>query len=341
MQPDVMDELDRRLRAARPRTARTDESAFDAELLARVRDLPIAARRSVPRAVAVPVAAGVTLTVTAVVMLGGGPGEVGGPSSAAAVTQALHWLTPSAGTILHARSIETTGTHTTTREFWQSADRPASARMRTEGARSYEVAGAALYDPTTDTIYDGFATPADAWSAPDDAKRAAKKLATKGTDANRAAEKFATTGKHADRAAKQLAITGMAASDQAGDVAPPAGDPIVEKARILLQEGHLEITGRAVHNGVDAWAISLKPDAGRPVWTLWVSAADGKPLELRDPGRDASEQPQVVRWPTYEVLPGSDADQVLTLTGAHPSARVVHDPAQAAAAEQRLLFDAP
>ena len=59
-------------------------------------------------------------------------------------------------------------------------------------------------------------------------------------------------------------------------------------------------------------------------------------VELRDPGRDASEQPQVIRWPTYEVLPGSDAQRLLTLTGAHPSARVVHDAAQADAAARRL-----
>ena len=91
------------------RTARADEDAFDAELLARVREQPIAARRTVPRAVAVPVAAGVTLTATAVVMLGGGPGDVGGPSSASAITQALHWLSPPHGTILHVRSVETQG----------------------------------------------------------------------------------------------------------------------------------------------------------------------------------------------------------------------------------------
>ena len=97
----------------------------------------------------------------------------------------------------------------------------------------------------------------------------------------------------------------------------------------------MEVTGREVHNGVEAWAISLKPDLGRPVWTLWVSAADGKPLELRDPGRDASEQPQVIRWPTYEVLPGAQANRVLTLTGAHPSARVVRDAARAETATRK------
>jgi hypothetical protein len=291
MEHDVSDDLDRRLRAARPRVARADEHAFDAELLARVREQPIAARRTVPRAVAVPVAVGVTVTATAVVMLGGGPGDVGGPSSAAAITQTLRWLSPPSGTILHVRSVATQGAQTTTRESWQSADRPESERLRTEGAQTYEIAGTALYDPATDTIYD--APPAKP-----------------------------TAGKP-------------------GDGTRLVADPVVEKVRILLEEGRMEVTGREVHNGTEAWAIALKPEAGRPVWRLWVSAADGKPLELRDPGRDSSEQPQVIRWPAYEVLPGARADQVLTLTGAHPSARVVHDPAQAAAAEQRLTPDKP
>lgn len=291
MAHDVTDELDRRLRAARPAMARVDEDAFDAQLLARVREQPIAARRTVRRAVAVPVAAGVTLTATAVVMLGGGPGDVGGPSSASAITQALRWLNPPRGTILHVRSVETQGAQTTTRELWQSASHPQSERQVITGAQSFETAGDGLYDPATDTIYD---SPA-----------------------------------------------GAPAAGKPGDGAMPAGDPLVDKVRILLAEGRMTVTGREIHNGTAAWAISLKPDAGRPVWTLWVSAADGKPLELRDPGRDASEQPQVIRWPTYEVLPGSDANGLLTLTGAHPSARVVHDANRAEAAAQRLMPPKP
>jgi hypothetical protein len=302
MERDVIDDLERRLRGARPRMARVDENAFDEELLARLRGQPIAARRTVPRAVALPVATGVTLAATAVVMLGGGPGDVGGPSSASAITQALRWLNPPPGTILHTRSIEMTGSQTSTLEFWQSSDHPGSERQRTEGAHAFETSGDALYDPATDTIYDPPASPPDSDGA--DAKPQAK-LATP------------ATGKPDDKT--------------------PGGDPIVAKVRMLLGEGRMVVTGPEIHDGTDAWAISLKPDAGRPVWTLWVSAADGKPLELRDPGRDASEQPQVIRWPTYEVLPGSDADNLLTLTGAHPSARVVHDAAQTAAAERRLV----
>jgi hypothetical protein len=77
------------------------------------------------------------------------------------------------------------------------------------------------------------------------------------------------------------------------------------------------------------------------VWTLWVSADDGKPLELRDPGRDADEGLQVIRWPVYEVLRGADADELVSLKDAHPSANVVSDPAKVAAAERRLLPEKP
>lgn len=292
MEHHVTKDLDSRLRAARPTTACADEDAFDAELLARVRDQPIARRRTVPRAVAVPVAAGVTLTATALAMLADGPGDVGGPSSAAAISQTLRWLNPPAGTILHTRSVETGGGRTTTRELWQSADDRGSERQRVGGTQSYESSGDAFYDPATDTIYDPPGKP--------------------GTGAD---------GK----------------PRLAGEDALPAGDPIVAKVRFLLQEGRMVVTGRERHNGTLAWEVSLKPDVGRPVWTLWVSATDGKPLELRDPGRDANEAPQVVRWPVYEVLRDADEDRLLTLTGAHPSADVVRDRAETAAAEQRLL----
>jgi hypothetical protein len=310
MEHDLTDDLDRRLRAARPRAARADENAFDAELLARVRDQPIARRRTVPRAVAVPVAAGVTLTATAIVMLASGPGHVGGPSSASAITQALRWLDPPSGTILHARSVETMGGETTTREFWQSAGETGSERQRVEGTNTFETSPDGLYDPATNTIY----------AAP--APGAVGEAKAKGSGG-------------------KVTVVGPRPSGKSGGDAVPAGDPIVGKVRMLLRDGRMEVTGREVHNGTDAWAISLKPDAGRPVWTLWISAADGKPLELRDPGRDASEAPQVIRWQAYEVLPGSDANRVLTLTGAHPSARVTRDAAQIAAAEQRLMPDTP
>jgi hypothetical protein len=282
MEHDV--NIDQRLRAARPRAASTDAGAFDADLLARVRAQPIAARRGVRRAVALPVAAGATLAVAAVVMLAGGPGEVGGPSSASAISQALRWFDPPPGTVLHARSVETQGGRTRTHEVWQSAGDPTVERRLGDTDHGLETSGDAFYDPATNTIYD----PPGASSA-----------------------------KPGDRL--------------------ESGDPIVQKVRLLLTKDNMEVSGPEMHNGTSAWAISLKPDAGRPVWTLWVSAANGKPLELRDPGRDASEQAQVITWQTYEVLSGSDANAQVTLTGAHPGARVVTDKAEVGAAQERFF----
>jgi hypothetical protein len=236
-----------------------------------VRDQPIARRRAIPRAVAVPVAAGVTLTASALVMLGGGPGEVGGPSSAWALTQTLRWLDPPPGTILHVRSVETQGGQTSALELWQSADNPESERQLIEGPQSFERSGDALYDPATDTIYDTPAKPpTGADAARDKTKRPGAKVGA-----------------------------GSASAGKPGEDTLPASDPIVGKVRILLQEGRMVVTGREVHNGTDAWAVSLKPEVGRPVWTLWVSAADGKPLELPTPaGTRASNRRSSAGRPT-------------------------------------------
>lgn len=258
-----------------------------------------------------PLAAGATVAVTAAVVLGGIPGSPGGPSSAAAITQTLRWLDPPSGSVLHVRSVETRGGRTTTREYWQSASDPSTERERVEGASTFETAGGALYDPSTNTIYQAATEPAGSSRA--------------------------TTDK--PPLADTKAATGGAPRPAIGRVEPdvlPAADPVVTKVRTLLRLGRMTVAGRELHDGTDSWAISLRPDAGRPVWTLWVAVADGKPLELRDPGRDAGDPPQVTRWPTYEVLDGAN-ERLVTLAGAHPSPHVVHDPAQVTAAEQRLL----
>lgn len=307
---DLTDDLDRRLRATRPAAARVDEHALDDALLARVRQGPIAARRTVPRSIAVPIAAGAIVVATAAVVLGG-PGDVGGPSPAAAITQqTLRWLDPTPGTILHVQSVETTGAQTTTREYWQSADDPNAERELVQGATSFESSGDAIYDPATDTIYDPYTPPTAGDVGTDNQKPAVAKAG-----------------------GLQQSPVGKPGKDSL-----PAGDPIITKVRMLLQDGRMSVTGRELHHGTDAWAISLNADAGRPVWTLWVSVADGKPLELSDPGTTTGDQPQVIRWTVYETLADDAATHpLLTLTGAHPSANVVHDPAQAAAALQRLL----
>ena len=312
MAHDLTDAPDRRLRAARPHAACVNDNAFDADLLARVRAQPIPPRRTVPR-VAAPIAVGATITATAAVMLGGGPGDVGGPSSAEAIAQTLHWLTPSSGTVLHVRSVETRGGRVVTREFWQSADHPESERLSIDGTTDYEVAGMRFYDPVTDTIYDSGAKTA----VPDDAARSkpgepgAKKPAGKAVE-------------------EQAGMEGAPIPGPRGEVI--TGDPIVFKVRTLLRAGHMTVNGREDHNGTAAWRISLKPGTDRAVWTLWVSAHDGKPLELRDP----ADGHQVIRWPVYELLRGSRASHTLSLTAAHPSAQVVTDPDKVAVARERL-----
>jgi hypothetical protein len=277
--------IDDRLRAARPPGAHVDADAFDPDLLARLQRQPVAPRRSVPRRFAIPLAtAAVTLAAAAAVMFAGGPGDIGGPSSASAIEQALHWLNPPAGTVLHVRSVETSGDRTiTTRESWHSADTPSAQREVFSGQEAYEIAGDGLYDPATNTIYD------------------------------------------------------REDPGKSSDAATIAADPVVQKVRFLLADGRMTVTGRERHNGQDAWAISLKEGLGNPVWTLWVSAADGKPLELQDPGGDARKAGSVIRWETYEVLDDGSADQQLTLRGAHPTATVVNDPAQVDAFERRLF----
>ena len=303
MRTDMTDDLDRRLRAARPREARADEYGVDAELLARVREEPIAPRRGVRRAVAVPVAAGVTLAATAVVMLGGGPGDVGGPSSAAAITQTLRWLDPPAGTILHVRSVETQGTQTTTRELWRSADNPAAARQVTQGAHTVETAGDAFYDPATNTIYD----PRRARMLPRSRRRGSGRSRRPARVRHPAIRRSRPATRSSRRCGSCCRSAGWRSPDARTTTAPRRG-----RSR-----------------------SSPRP-AGRP-GRCGCRPTTASRSSCAIPVATPSEQPQVIRWQTYEVLPGSGAAQLLTLKGAHPSARVVEDPAQIAAAQQRLL----
>jgi hypothetical protein len=241
------------------------------------------------------VAIGAVCTLTAVTLFADAPKDLG-PAPAFAVQQALRWLDPPAGTVLHSRAIVTQAGGSRTMEVWQSAEDPENQRIRfEENGVAYEIAGpegTAFYDPETDTIYEAGPRPEGSASA-----------------------KAPQEGRSKDRTM-------------------PFGDPVVAKVRTLLAEGRMQVTGPKTHDGVRAWEISLPPDAGRPVWALWVSAADGKPLELRDPGREGR---QVVRWSSYEVVPESEAKDQLTLASAHPSARVVRDPDEVAAAERRLI----
>jgi hypothetical protein len=321
MEHDVMDDLNRRLRAARPAVG---DTPADEALLARLRTEPIARPRSVPRA-AVPIAAaGATVLATATVLLAGAPGGGGGPETASAITQALHWFDPPQGSTLHVRSVATSGTTTTVRELWQSADDPRDERFAYRDERTaYEVEQGAFYDPATDTIYKGD-------YAPEPMSRPKPRDGKPAEDPAAADEKAKAPDDSAQRTQPANPSGDQKAKAPHGDDLP-AGDPMVIKIRMLLQEGRAAVGDRATHDGVDAFPITLGQGLGRPQWTLWVSADDGHPLELLDPGRTSDDRPQRIRWTAYDL-----GGNVTTLAQAHPGARVVDDPAAVAAAAQRL-----
>jgi hypothetical protein len=356
MDHTLNDTLDARLRAARPAAAVPDADAGNEELLARIRRQPIA-RRSFPRGAATPLIACAAVAAVAAVMFGGGPGNVGGPSTASAVTAAaLRWFAPPAGTVLHTQSIETRDGRTIRREFWQSADHPDQMRLVVDAGagRSYEVAGTQLYDPQTNTIYDevtdkgagGSAAPArtppDSKGAvdPADAKAAAIKADPTTAEAVRAAEAKAAaakgnkaTGEAADPATAKAREDKRAAVARQPEIS--AGDPIIGKIRFALGDGAARVTGHEVHHGVDAWTISLDAGQDRQAWTLWVDRADGRPLELYDPEPSASGQSQTIRWTAYDVLQGTDA--LVSLDQAHPSARHATGAGEYTEAQNRLM----
>ncbi|WP_445149604.1 hypothetical protein [Baekduia sp. Peel2402] len=334
MEHDVTNDLDRRLRAARPAVG---DAPVDEALLARLRSQPIARRRTVPRRAAVPVAAaGATVLVTATVMLAGAPGGGGGPETASAITQALRWFDPPKGSTLHVRSVATSGSTTTVRELWQSADNPRDERFAYRDDRTaYEVEHGAFYDPATNTIYKGdyAPEPMQRKTARDGKSPQGKLPADENIDKTPDKRKLKALGGTVPRSAPAPANPAGDAKAKAttGDKLP-AGDPMVIKIRMLLQQGRATVGARETHDGVDAFPITLEQGLGRPQWTLWIAAADGHPLELLDPGRGGDDdRPERVRWTNYD-LGGS----VTTLAQAHPDARVVDDAPAAAAAAQRL-----
>jgi hypothetical protein len=342
----LTDDLDTRLRAARPAAAIPDTDAVDAALLTRIRHQPIR-RRSVPRVGATTLVAGAAVAAVAVVTFGGGPANVGGPDTAAAVTAALRWFDPPAGTVLHTQSTERSGGTTIRREFWQSADDPDQQRLLVDAGAGhvYELGGPGkkIYDPQTNTIYDAGGTPdkaggrsKDGATGPSDAGKAAELAAGGKAPVTGAAPTAAEIAAKMDRAKAEgkPARPEVRAANGTGGGEFSAGDPVVAKIRYVLKRGAASVTGSGLHNGVDAWAISLNANAGRPAWTLWIDRSDGRPLELYDPGRDPNETPQTIRWTGYDVEASAGAPT--SLEQAHPSARHEVDVDEFLAAAQRL-----
>jgi hypothetical protein len=272
------DELDRRLRSSAPAI----DSEPDLELLERVTATPRAPLRRRRSRALVPVAAIAAAAVLAFVILSGSR-----PEEASAISQALRWFDPPAGTILHSRTVDTSGG---VREVWQDVNDPSHTRMIEADGR--ESAPGAFYDPSTNTIYLDDPSGRPSGNKPVDGKKA-EELQRRGSSVKL-------------------------------DPLTQSGDPIVIKIRTLLADGRAVVRGREAHDGVDAWAITLGPDADRQPWTLWVRADDGKPIALEDPGDPARGRDSMnVRWTDYEVL--DKTDEPLTIREAHPDAHVVRD----------------
>jgi hypothetical protein len=131
-------DVDERIRAARPplHDAEPDEA-----LLPSVRARPVPRRPR--RRVAIPAVAVVAAAVAAFVTLGGDR-----PDTASALSEAMRWFDPPAGTVVHSALVDDTGR---TREFWQDVDD--LERSRIVEPNGYETSEGAIYDPATNTIY--------------------------------------------------------------------------------------------------------------------------------------------------------------------------------------------
>ncbi len=286
-------DVDERLRAARPPVP---DAEPDRELLTRVMREPVARRTRRP--LALPAVAVVALAAAAIVLAGGDR-----PDSAVALSQAMRWFDPPAGKVVHSVMVDDAGR---TREFWQDLDRLEGARMIEPSG--LEVAEGAIFDPATNTIYE------------DDGERPAGK----GPDANADAIKRAKLA--ADKPGRAGVEPATSGRTHPREIVP-RGDPLVTKVRVLIDDGRAAVRGREVHDGVEAWKITLTDTADRDPWVLWVRADDGKPLAIDDPGNPArGSSPTRSRWTTYEVLDRDAAP--LTLRAAHPDATVVHDGAR-------------
>ena len=323
MAPVLKDDLDRRLRATRPVPIESDH--IDTELLERVLAQSGPARRR-PRRYAAPAVAVAALAAAAFFVLGGGPG---GPATASAIDQALRWFDPPKGTILYARSVGTSADGDVEREVWQSADDPSQVRMRERrGDHVVETTPRAIYDPRRNTIYE------PTGDKPIDKGKLEAATRKRGTAPPVERKPGTAPSVERDPDATASVKRGLAKPAVADF---EAGDPIVSKIRSLLTDGRATVRGREERNGTEAWAITLLPGADRPTWTLWVAVADGRPIAMDDPGDPArGRDGEQVVWTAYDVRPAADAGPVLSLTAAHPDARVVRSDQAYLAAQERL-----
>jgi hypothetical protein len=336
MDRDLTDRVERRLRAARPPAATVDPDTFDAALLARIMATPAAPSR---RRLVVPAGALAALGIAAAVVLVGAPAATHAPrpdSAAAAVQRTAAWFAMPPGRILHYRAVTTGGGQTVlTQEVWESTDDPGHARHseRVHGV-TVELAGGSLYDPARDTIYE-YAPPSRGQAADTLRREIARKIAAaRASGAGR--QVIGRLRSDRDRLIGQVRRRPVGAPVV---TVSSLGDPTVEEIHRAFDAGRATAGPPTQHAGREARPITLSfPDRGNPVrWVLWTAAGDGRPLELSIDHGSGTPIVAGTRYPTYELLPDTGADRLLTLTGAHPGAHVVRSADEYQAAERRLF----
>ena len=99
----------------------------------------------------------------------------------------------------------------------------------------------------------------------------------------------------------------------------------------LLRSCGAHLVGQATIGGHDT--LELRSQDGHI--TYYVDASTYVPVQLDTTGTDGGTS---LRFTTYEVLPGDDANEaLLSLTAQHPSATVDRNQADYVAAEKRLF----
>jgi hypothetical protein len=340
MAPVLTDPVDRRLRAARPEAAEVAADVAERPeaqaLMACVRSEPVEPRRRHGRPLPRRAAAALALAAAGVVALTGLPGSDTGPQPALAgpISMAVRWFDPAPGTVLHYRNTLTSSTPngwtgTLRQEGWQSVEHPDQSRlMSVHDGIPAESARDGIYDPATDTVY--LNVPPGRHQLAKLERAIALKIAA-ARDDGVSQQDIARMRRDARQAIERNAGAADGSASR-----PTAGDPSVAEIRTALEQRRARVTGRDSQGGIEAYVIELDPQGPTVRWTLRTAVSDGRPLALRIDNGPGTPALETISWQTYEVLPGGESQQLVTVRGAHPGARLVRDADALDAATARL-----
>ena len=199
---------------------------------------------------------------------------------------------------------------------WQSADDPDQPRFLVDAGAGhvYELGGPGkrLYDPQTNTIYDAGdkagahgekatllrRTPTRRRRSLPARRRRRRSLPTRRRRRGPTPSRRRPTRQRSARRPRpaQAGSPGCPTCGRGGRPGRVHGRrPEVAKIRYVLQEGQASVTGSAVHNGVDAWVISLNatPAArpGRSGWTGPTGARSSSTTPAATPTSSSPDDP--------------------------------------------------